>query len=242
LSHPPKIDRKTLRQPDEFQKKGIEFISRLNLERVPVIPFFLLLGGSLLGYFGYKYWTESTEEKSWLAYHKAVKEPEEKRWDALAKFQSDYASQRSGYFAGVTLADHYFDAAKKANLAAKPDEMKTNAELALGWYEKSLKGKSLSDSEKQLLRVQRGSTFELMGRLDEAQKEYTLASELNSPVGKGYALLSLARIWEMKKDDAKAAEFYGRVATEFSGSQYALLAKGHLRRLKSPIFNEGKKS
>lgn len=242
MSKPPKIDEKSLKGPDGFQKTGTELLSKLPLERIPAVPTILVIVGCLLGYLGFHWWSNNEEEKSWKAYHKAVKAPEDKRWDAVAQFYEGHKGRRSGYFAALTLGDHYFDAAKKASLASKIDEVKMNAEKALTWYQNALSLGGLAESETQLLRVQKGGALELLEKIDEAQAEYLAASNLSSSVGKAYALLCLGRTWEMKKDLNKASEFYGRVATEFDKSQYAILAKGHLRRLKSPIFAEGTKS
>lgn len=240
MSKPPKIDRKSLKQPDEFQKRGTQFLSQIPWEKIPLIRGAIVLVVIGLGYFGYQWWAAGKESQSWTAFHKAMKETDDKRWDALSQFFSQHGSSRAGYFAAVTLADHYFDASKKA--AGKPEDEKKNATSALEWYDKAIKVGGLNAAEEQLLLVQRGGAFEVLGKLDEAQQQYSKASELQSPVGKPIALLSVGRVWELKKDQAKALEFYQRVATEFPDSQYASLAKGHVRRLKSPIFVEGKKS
>ncbi len=242
MSKPPKIDEKSLKGPDGFQKTGTQLLSKLPLDKIPAVPTILVIVGLLLGYLGLQWWSNNEEEKSWKAYHRAMKEPEDKRWEALGKFYDGNKGRRSGYFSALTLGDHYFDAAKKAALANKPDETKTEAEKALAWYQNALKQGRISESETQLLQVQKGGALELLGKLDEAQAEYLQASNLSSSVGKAYALLCLGRTWEMKKNLDKATEFYGRVATEFDKSQYAILAKGHLRRLKSPMFAEGTKS
>ena len=242
MSKPPKIDEKSLKGPDSFQKTGTELLSKLPLDKIPAVPTILVIVGLLLGYLGYHWWSSNEEEKSWKAYHRASKEPEDKRWDALSKFYQDHKGRRSAYFAALTLGDHYFDSAKKASLGNKADEAKADAEKALTWYDNAIKLGGLSESETQLLRVQKGGALELLGKIDEAQAEYLAASNLSSSIGKAYALLCLGRTWEMKKDLNKATEFYGRVATEFDNSQYAIMAKSHLRRLKSPIFSEGTKS
>lgn len=242
MSKPPKIDEKSLKGPDSFQKTGTALLSKLPLDRIPAVPTILVIVGLLLGYLGIQWWSNNAEEKSWKSFHRATKEPEDKRWEALSKFYEGHKGRRSGYFASLTLGDHYFDTAKKAALANKTDEAKAEAEKALTWYQNALNVGGTSEAETQLLRVQKGGALELLGKIDEAQAEYLAASNLSSTVGKPYALLCLGRTWEMKKDLNKASEFYGRVATEFDKSQYAVLAKGHLRRLKSPIFAEGTKS
>lgn len=193
-------------------------------------------------YFGYQWYTQRQNAKGWVALHKAEQEPEDKRWDALAKFYDGYSSHRPGLFAATTLADHYFDLAKKADAGGKADDLKANAEKAAEWYAKAVNHSGLTPNEKQLLIIQKGGALEISGKLDEAQSEYAKASDISTGVATPYALLCLGRVWELKKDQAKAAEIYGKVATEFPETQYGTMAKGHLRRLKSPLFNDAKKS
>lgn len=236
LSKPPRIDRKSLKNPDEFVAKGratVDFFFRQRSRFLPVVILAVVL---VAGVYGYDYWTNRKLEKGWLEYQVAMKAPVEQRWDKLKTLHNEQKSGRPAFFAAVVLADHYFDEAKKESLK---DGAAPSAVAAVEWYGRAMENPSLLSSEKQLLLVNRGGALEIEKKFDEALGEYQKAADLAGE-GKGLALLNLARIYEIKGDKAKASEIYEKVSMDYMNTEYAKFSKNSLRRLKSPLFEASK--
>ena len=227
MANPPKIDRKTLRTPDEFVRRGqttLGFFVNYRNYYLPVIAAAALLIGA---YYGYHAWSNRNLDKGWRAYYVASKLPENEKWDRMKMLYQDFRRSRPGVFAAVAIADHYFsDARKEAEKGIEP----VSSTLATEWYAKALEFKGLAEGEKQLLSVNRGATLEMQKKWDEALRDYETAAN-QSGEGKGWALLNVGRIWELKNDLAKAKPAYERVTLEFANSEYAKQAKNHLRRM-----------
>jgi hypothetical protein len=233
LSKPPKIDRKTLKSPDEFVKKGsagLEFI----LRHRKVVQIFLgtLIGGAV-GYSLFTWWQSSRMEDGWTKFVEAEKAPEAERWDKLKALYTQGRRSRPTLFAAVAVADHFYNEAKKDAANVAP------AVTAVEWYGKALEFGDLLPIEKQLLRVNRGNAQELQKKWDDALADYRAASEIAGDA-KGLAMLNLARVYELKGDSAKASETYEKVTVDFLNTEYAKQAKNNLRRLKSPLFADQK--
>ncbi len=233
-----KLDRKELKRPDQFVKKGQAVFAFLMEKRGRFLP--VLIGGVVLvaSVYAYDWWAEQKLEKSWVEYNRIAKVTGPERIDQLKVFQTDHSGDRPGYFAAVAIADYYYDEAKKESFKkdGKPQE---NATQAVSWYGRAIEFKSLLSGEKQLLYFDRGGAQEILGQLDEATKDYQMSADFGGEPA-GLAKLSLGRIQEMKGDRAKAEEIYKKVSEEYVNSEYGKLAKGLLRRMSSPLWQENK--
>ncbi len=231
MSKPPKIDRKELRHPDEFQKKGTVFVELLASNKNHLLLLAVGIVVILLGSYGYNVWDDHRIEKAWNAYYKAGKAGEKEKWEEYKKVFTEHKGTRAALFASTTVADHYFEEAKKSVLKdvnANPPETAT----AIEWYNHALEYNGLLPQEKQLITINKGNAVELSKNYDEAMKLYQGAADGGGNV-KGYALLNVARVLELKNDKAKAMETYEKVSTDFLNTEYAKMAKNSLRRMKN---------
>jgi tetratricopeptide (TPR) repeat protein len=234
----PKIDRKELKRPDQFVAKGQAAFAFLLEKRRRFLP--VLIGGALLigGVYLFDYWTEQKLEKSWSEYNRILKLTGQERLDGFKVFHTDHGSSRPGYFAAVFIADSYYDDAKKEAVKkdGKPQEAATQA---VSWYGRALEFSGLLSDEKQLLYVDRGGAKEILGQLDDAMKDYQMGADFGGEPA-GLALLNIGRLHEMKGDKSKAEEIYKKIGADFGNTEYARLAKGLLRRMTSPLWQETK--
>lgn len=236
MSKPPRIDRKTLKNPDEFVSRGRSVLTFLASQRSRFIPILVVAGVVIAAAYAYDWWVNDKLEKGWQAYANAMKAVENERWDKLKTLHADLKSGRPSLFAALALGDHYFDEAKKETLK-DPKTVPPSAAIAGEWYAKALQSSDLLPAEKQLLQSNRGAAFELEQKWDDAKTAYTSASDQPGE-GKALALLGLARVAEAKNDPAVATQTYEKVTTEFSNTEYAKIARNSLRRLKSPLFQK----
>jgi tetratricopeptide (TPR) repeat protein len=238
LSRPPKIDRKSLRNPDEFVKRGRVFLSFFYAERLPFIGIGIVAALIIAGVYGVDWWNGRQSDLGWKAYDDAMKASEPARWEELKKVYGKYAKSRPGFFAALSVGDHFFDEAKKEAVkdAGNPSAAATQSRE---WYTKALGYSELVGTEKQLLYLNRGTTYEMEKNFDQSLADYQKASEFSGQA-KGLALLSVARAYELKNDLTKATATYQKVTKDFSNSEYSRQAKNDLRRLKSPLFNDKK--
>jgi len=238
LNKPPKIDRKTLRNPDEFMKKGQAFLDVLQEQRTRFLSVAVIAVVVVIGVYAYDIWSESKAEKAWKDYVDAEKLEGDKKVEALKGVVGNFGSSRPTYLAALALADYYFEEAKKE--ALKGGDATKLATDSVEWYTKALDYGALNSFEKQLVHIDRGSAYEIGKKYDDAMNDFKKASELEG-TAKGLALLGTARIFELKSDPGKAAETYEKISTEQANTEYARLAKNYLRRLKSPLLNENQK-
>lgn len=235
MSKPPKIDRKELRHPDQFQKKGQDFLEVILANKRHLI---FLLAGILvvvIGAYGYSLWDDHRTETAWNVYHTASKASDKEKWEAYKKVYVEHKGTRAALFASTSLADYYFEEARKSVLKDSKSTPPETAQ-AIEWYSKALEFNGLLPQEKQLLSINLGNANEMAGKYDESLKLYQSAQEGGSQI-KGYALLNVARVYELKNDKAKAIETYEKVAADFINTEYAKMAKNNARRLKNPSLN-----
>src|SRR5687768_10480886 len=174
VSKPPKIEKKVLKDPDQFQTRGgavLEYLARRQKRFVPVVVAALLV---VAGVYAYDWWSGNRLEKSWQEYYAATKLAENEKWEKLKAVWGSNKKNRPGFFAAVTLADHYYTEARKeiAKDATKPS---TNAPLAVEWYGRALELPDLLLAEKQLLTLNRGNAHELSQKYDDALNDYKAA-------------------------------------------------------------------
>lgn len=240
MSKPPIIDRKSLNQPDQFVKQGRHAVELLVGHQKKIL---IVVGAAVaigLSFYFYGTYRDSQNEAGWKKLAEISKLPEDQQWDKLKTLSLEYSSAVIGQFAASTLGDHYFDEAKK-ELEKNPKANSANAPLAVEFYTRALNFSQLKPNEKGLLLVNRGQSYELTQKWDEALADYSEAVKIGFE-GKPLALLGQARVWEFKKDSPKAIEIYEKISADFLNTEYGRLAKLYLRRLKSPLFSESKSS
>jgi len=231
VSKPPRIDRKTLRTPDGFVTKGRETLQYFVRQQNRFVPILIVVVVAVVAIYGYDWFAKNQLEKGWTALNTTMKLPEAERWEKLKTLHGDLKKGRPAFFAAVTLADHYFDEAKKEGSATA----KENATASAEWYLRATAEPSLLPGEVQLLFINRGGALEIANQWEDAAGAYQKAADLAGDA-KGLALLGLARVQEAKGDQTKAIENYEKVSADFATNEYGKMAKSSLRRLKSPLF------
>lgn len=229
------IDSKELKQPDVFQKKGLALLGSLLSKRERLLPIAIGAVAIVLIAVGWDYFSSAGEEKAWKQYQDATKAPEEQKWTAL-KSLAGSSSSRAGFLAATMIADHLYEEARK-DFGKNEAVVKAKGQEAIDWYSKTIKWGGLAATEKQLLLVNRGGSYELLSQWPEAKKDYEEASQIDG-FAKGWALLNLGNVYEQEGDKNKAIETYQKVVSNDPESSYAKTAKHFLRRLKSPLFTE----
>ncbi|MBI4405628.1 MAG: hypothetical protein HY537_15815 [Deltaproteobacteria bacterium] len=237
MSKPPKIDRKTLKAPDEFVKKGRGILGFLIEKKFPFLAVLGAVAAVVLIVYGYDWWSERQLLNAWTAYGEVLKKPESERWDRLKDFVGKYSRTRPMVFAAASLADHYFEERKKELAKSADSATSQNFALALEWYDKALSFRDLLPLERQLLHLARGKAYETEKKNDEALSDFQKAADLGSDA-RALALLNVSRLKELKGDVAGAKESFLKVTVEFPNSEYARQAKVQLRRLGSPLFSK----
>ena len=228
MSKPPKIDRKSLKNPDEFVKAGNAILDWVAEHRLPLFSSIIAVVVIVAGIEGYFMWRTDKSDKGWVAYYTANSAPDKDRMDKLKAVAGEYPNTRAGYFAEVGVADLYYKTAEAGTDSSA-------AAQAADWYGKAVAFSSLIPSEKQLVLIDRGNAYEIAGKLDEAVADYQAAAGMTGDATP-LALLNEGRIWEMKKDSTKAQAAFDKVGSDFPNSEYAKQAKNYLRLFKSPLF------
>jgi len=229
-----KLSKKTLKEPDSFQKKGSFFVEFFVTHRGRFLP--IAIGAVVLvaGFYAYDWWATNRLNAAWASYVKLSKLNPDERWTQLEKFIKEAPSVRPTYLATVDLAEHHFDEAKTKTL--QKEDAAQSAGSAAQWYALALEFGDLVPLEKQLLHINRGKAFETSKKYAEALAEFEKASGLGAEA-RALAMLNLGRVYELSGNREKATETYELVFSEFADSEYARLAKGYLRSLKSGLID-----
>ena len=129
--------------------------------------------------------------------------------------------------------------AEEDKAEAKPPELTTAeaAERSVSWYTKALEFGELLPAERQLIYINRGNGYELAGQIEKANVDYQTAVDYGGGP-KGLAMLNLARGKNLLGDKEGAKTIYQTIVKELQDTEYAKLAKNHLRRLESPLFSK----
>ena len=239
MNKTPKIDRKQLKSPDQFVKKGRALFNFMWGHQNQYVPVIIAAVVGVIGYYTFDWWQEKRQMEIWATYVSATKQTDDKKWDKLKEVALQHPGKRAGILATVAVADHKFDEARKELAKEKGDASKPAGEAA-EWYAKALSQKMVASTELQLLLIDRGAAIELMQKFDEALGEYKSASETDG-VSRGLALLNVGRIYELKSENDKAIETYSKISTDFVDTEFAKMARNYLRRLKSPLFKDSEK-
>lgn len=237
MSKEAKLNRKSLRLPDPFVRRGIAFLNLLSGYRNRFLAVAAIAVVAVAVVFLYEEWTKSRLEKAWVAYHQASKQTGDARQTALRKVADEWSGTRAGFFAAVNIADHSFDDGKTAVFKKESvEKVQKSAAEAIQWYERALTFSGLTAFERQLLAVDKGAALELQNKPDLALAEYQRSVDWSNE-GKPLVLLSLGRVLELKNQKDQAISHYERVVREFETTEYAKLAKSSLRRMTSKLLN-----
>lgn len=235
MNKTPKIDRKTLKAPDEFMLKGQRALAALQGYQNRFVPIVVVAIVVVAAVYGYDWWVGRRLQGAWKEYYEITKLGEDARIEKYKAFHSSYGSIRPGVFAAVAVADKNLEKAREEVLKEGGGSPNGPATVALEWYGKALEYRDLLPLEKQLIYVDKGNALEILGKVDDALKEYQAASEITGEA-RPIALLNLGRAWEMKSDIARATQVYDRLTSEFPNTEFSRQAKNYVRRLKSPLF------
>lgn len=230
----PRINRKELRNPDEFVKRGSRLLRFVSERRSPFLLVVSVAAVTISLFYGYDYWNARKLTRAWKELVRVERLEGLARWDELKKFHQAYAGLRPGSMAAVRVADHLFDSARK-EWYGDPEKAKPIALEAARWYVFARQFPELLPTEKQLLGIDRGGALELAGNYEEAMVEYKLASEIAGEAA-AFALFRLAGIYEARGDSPSAEHTYEKISVSHPASEFANMAKNAIRRLKSPNF------
>lgn len=234
MNKPPRIDRKELRTPDAFVKKGSTVLGFLLERRSFFVLMLSLTATGVVAFYGYDYWQSKRLTRGWTALHAAEKLDEAKRWEEYKKVYEAHSGLRPGFIAAVRVADHLFDDSRKLSFT-DAEKAKPISNESADWYAKARKFSGLLPTEKQLLGINYGSALELGAQMDLAISEFRIAAELPGDA-RPFALFKLAGAYETHGNVALAESTYLKITVDFASSEYSKLAKNGLRRLKSPSF------
>lgn len=240
MTHPPTIDRKTLKSPDAFVSRGTQILAKFSKTRMGVWPIVALGLVLAAGFYGWDSWEEKQEQESWGLYYQATQSPDAEKWGQYEKVYTANPKSRAGMLAAVELADHFLgEAQKKGN--SEDVSLKESAERAASWYQKAQGYSGLLAVEKQLLLINQGNAEELVQNYSASLASYEKAYQLKGNA-KALALLGVGRSQEALGEKEKAAQSYEKVFMEFASTEYAKTAKMYWRKLKSPLLNSGASS
>ncbi len=236
MSKPPKIDRKTLKKPDEFVVQGVSFMERAAHYQKQILFAAVGIVVGAIAYYSFGWWQDRQLNQAWIAYNTAVSTEGNAKWGALEAFHKEYTNTRPGFLAAVALGDHAFEEQKKA-LFEKGETGKEHD--AVKWYTEALKFGKLVPFEEQLLLINRGKAQELGKHWGEALADYEKAAAISGEAG-GLAALNAGRALEQQGEREKASTQYDKVAAQYADTEYARLAKIYRRTLNSPLMAPGK--
>lgn len=213
----PRLTRKELRAPDEFQtltRQALEFIEANRTAVMAALGAAIVL---LLAIVAFRMISESREASASVAYSEARALLADKKYDeAAARFES-VATQYSGTSYGplaliergnaLLLADKALDAAAA--------------------YEAFLKTSPRTDYLRQLAHTRLGYAQEKLGKPAEAETSFATAARENGPFT-AEALFGAARNAEAAGDTTKAKEHYTKLLEKFPATEYREVASAHL--------------
>lgn len=239
MSKDEKIDRKALKRPDEFMSRGQQFMLWMSKRRKRFVPVFIAGVVLVITVYAFDWYSTRQLNEAWAQYYKINKSTGEGKWEELKTFQKERGSFRPGYFAALELGDHHFEQARKAAFDGETGKVSQEANQAIEWYTRALDFGELLPSERQLVYINRGNSHEIKKDFPQAMADYGMAVEFGGDP-EALALLSLGRVQGLEGKADLARGTYERLTKEFINTEYAKLARNHLRRLDSPLFTEKK--
>lgn len=240
MTHPPTIDRKSLKSPDAFVSKGTQILARFSKTKMGFFPILALGAVLAAGFYGWDTWEEKREQESWGRFYEASKVAEPDKWSRFEQVYNANPKSRAGMLAAVEVADYYLNKAQKTD---KPEAsaVQEAGRKAAEWYQKAQSYSGLLSLEKQLLLINQANAEELTQNHTASLATYEKAFQLKGNA-KALALLGMGRSQEALGEKEKAAQSYEKVFMEFASTEYAKTAKMYWRKLKSPLLNLGASS
>lgn len=240
MTHPPTLDRKTLKSPDAFVSKGTQILAKFSKTKMGFWPIVALGVVLAAGFYGWDTWEEKREQESWGRFYEASKAEEPDRWGRFEQVYNANPKSRAGMLAAVEVADHYLSEAQKG-VSSEVSAVQEAGKKAAEWYQKAQSYSGLLPLEKQLLLINQANAEELTQNHAASLATYEKAFQLKGNA-KALALLGMGRSQEALGEKEKAAQSYEKVFMEFASTEYAKTAKMYWRKLKSPLLNVGASS
>jgi outer membrane protein assembly factor BamD (BamD/ComL family) len=213
----PRLTRKELRAPDEFQtltRQALEFIEANRTAVMAALGAAIVL---LLAIVAFRMISESREASASVAYSEARGLLADKKYDeAAARFES-VATQYSGTSYGPLAL---IERGNALLLADKPLD-------AAAAYEAFLKTSPDTDYLRQLAHTRLGYAHEKLGKAAEAETSFATAAREKGPFT-AEALFGAARNAEAAGDAAKAKEHYTQLLEKFPATEHREVASAHL--------------
>lgn len=234
MTNPPRIERKELKGPDAFVRRGSSIVTFLVERRSFFVVLLSVSAIGIVAFYGIDHWRKKRLETGWNALLQAQKLEESQRWDGYKKVYETHSNIRPGFIAALRVADHFFDESRKLSYQ-ELEKAKPIALQAAEWYLKARGFSGLLPTEKQLLGIDYGLALELSSQVDLAISEYRVASEIPGDA-RAFALLKLGGAYESQGNRAQAEAAYQKITVDFSSSDVAPEARNGIRRLKSPNF------
>ncbi len=219
-----KIDRKQLKQPDEFITLSAKMIEwgQANSRYIGIV--IIAVAVIVCTVTGYRYYESRAQRKAFAllyqadrAYYNALENAaadipvDEKIVAAYQEIVDKYPSNSAGKVARKTLADIHYNAGR--------------FEKAAELYEYSLKAFEKDSFYRAILLNELALAHEAKTNGQEAQKYFELITKLPDAPVVDQALFHLAEWYEKKGDLKKAQELYNRIVSEQVGSIYYNVVK-----------------
>ncbi len=227
------INRHWLKRPDEFIRKGRWLLDSLAEHRMWVLG---ALGGLILIVALWMVVSEiqdSRLEKSWDELYAAEQKKGADRNEALRQVYRHWKRTRCGALAAMEFADASLAQAKTLG---EPESVEA-ARVAADWYGKALEFRYYVLSERDLLTVNLGQSWEMAKDYTRAQKGYEEASHSSDSATRYWALLQLARLAHVQHDDAKAEKTWRTVIGLAGDTVWGKQARQAIRVLSSPLMH-----
>jgi outer membrane protein assembly factor BamD (BamD/ComL family) len=213
----PRLTRKDLRAPDEFQTLTRQTLDFVEANRTAVMA---ALGAAivlLLAIVAFRMISQSREATASVAYSEARGLLADKKYDEAAGRFESVATQYSGTSYGPLAL------LERGNALLLADK----ATDAVAAYEAFLRTSPATDYLRQLAHTRLGYAHEKLGKAAEAQTAFTTAANEKGPFT-AEALFGAARNAEAAGDSAKAKEHYGQLLEKYPTTEYRDVASAHL--------------
>ena len=213
----PRLTRKDLRAPDEFQTLTRQSQDFIEANRTAVMA---ALGAAivlLLAIVPFRMISQSREASASKAYSEARALLADKKYDEAAGGFETVATQYSGTSYGPLAL------LERGNALLLADK----ASDAVAAYEAFLRTSPGTDYLRQLAHTRLGYAHEKLGKAADAQTAFTTAATEKGPFT-AEALFGAARNAEAAGDSAKAKDHYGQLLEKFPATEYREVASAHL--------------
>ena len=219
-----KIDRKQLKQPDEFITLSAKILEWGQANSRHISTGIIVVAVIVCAVAGYRYYDRRMEQKAFAMLYQAdsvyynslqkaaANNPaEDKITAAYQEIVDTYPTKSAGRIARKTLADIYFDAGQYDQAALL--------------FEHSLKDFEKDSFYRSILLNDLALAHEANTNEQKAQKYFELIAEQPDAPVVDQALFHLAGWYEKKGETEKARELYERMVSEQAGSIYSDMVK-----------------